>query len=93
MGIETALTGASCDPADLLTRSTKPLVADRFARAANNYELVMTAARHYWNAAIPLVSQPIERELLKEPLKIILECIAATTDKKVKKEVSVIMWT
>ena len=46
----------------------------------------MTAARHFWNASIPLVSQPIERELLKEPLKIILECIAATADKE-KKEV------
>ncbi|KAK7109057.1 hypothetical protein V1264_013170 [Littorina saxatilis] len=58
----------------------------RFARAANNYELVMTAARHYWNSAIPLVSMPIERELLKEPMKVILECITATSDKKIKKE-------
>ncbi|XP_076434592.1 cilia- and flagella-associated protein 46-like isoform X2 [Babylonia areolata] len=58
----------------------------RFARVAGNFELVMSAARHYWNAAIPLVSQPIERELLQAPLKIILDCIAATSDKKVKIE-------
>ncbi|KAK7482059.1 hypothetical protein BaRGS_00026751 [Batillaria attramentaria] len=62
------------------------LNAARFACNAGNYELVMTAARHYWNASIELVSQPIERELLKEPLKIILECIAATSDKKIKTE-------
>ena len=77
------------DFANLFT-TIEHLVPDRFARTANNYELVMTAARHYWNAAIPLVSQPIERELLKEPFKIILECIVATADKKVKKEVSML---
>ncbi|GFS07539.1 cilia- and flagella-associated protein 46 [Elysia marginata] len=58
----------------------------KYARSAGNYELVMTAARHFWNACIPLVSQPIERELLKEPLKIILECIAATAEKEKKEE-------
>ncbi|RUS85833.1 hypothetical protein EGW08_006385 [Elysia chlorotica] len=58
----------------------------KYARSAGNYELVMTAARHFWNASIPLVSQPIERELLKEPLKIILECITATADKEKKEE-------
>nr|KAG5695793.1 hypothetical protein BaRGS_013391 [Batillaria attramentaria] len=40
------------------------------------------AMESFLNAA----SQPIERELLKEPLKIILECIAATSDKKIKTE-------
>lgn len=58
----------------------------RFAKAANNYELVMTAARHYWNACLPLVSQPIERQLLKEPVTVILDCITATTAKTLKKE-------
>ena len=53
-----------------------------YARNAGNYDLVMTAARHYWNAIIPLVSQPIERELLREPTKQLLQCITDTTDKK-----------
>lgn len=44
----------------------------------------MIAARHFWNTGVPLVGQPIERQLLKEPLKIILECVAATADKQVK---------
>ncbi|GFO25849.1 cilia- and flagella-associated protein 46-like [Plakobranchus ocellatus] len=58
----------------------------KYARSAGNYELVMSAARHFWNACVPLVSQPIERELLKEPLKIILECIAASAEKAKKEE-------
>jgi hypothetical protein len=55
---------------------------------ADNYELVMTAARHYWNACCPLVSQPIERELLREPIRIILQCITETADSLKKREVS-----
>ncbi|XP_071090002.1 cilia- and flagella-associated protein 46-like [Haliotis cracherodii] len=62
------------------------LNSSRFARNANNYELVMTAARHYWNACLPLVGQPIERELLKEPIRVILQCITATAEKPQKKE-------
>ncbi|XP_025093435.1 cilia- and flagella-associated protein 46-like isoform X2 [Pomacea canaliculata] len=57
-----------------------------FARNAGNYDLVMTAARHYWNACIDLVSQPMERQLLKEPIKTILDCITATWNKKSKIE-------
>ena len=55
---------------------------------ARNYELTMIASRHYWNTIMPLVSQPIERELLKQPLRIILESIAdiaADKDKKTTK--------
>lgn len=59
----------------------------RYARNADNYEMVMTAARHYWNACVPLVSQPIERELLREPIKMILQCITSTAEKIKKKEV------
>ncbi|XP_060585472.1 cilia- and flagella-associated protein 46-like isoform X2 [Ruditapes philippinarum] len=58
----------------------------RFAMKADNYELVMTAARHYWNACCPLVSQPIERELLREPIRIILQCITETADSLKKRE-------
>ncbi|XP_062591392.1 cilia- and flagella-associated protein 46-like [Saccostrea cucullata] len=58
----------------------------RFARNAENYDLVMTAVRHYWNACLPLVSQPIERELLREPIKVMLQCITATAEKVKKTE-------
>ncbi|XP_065923991.1 cilia- and flagella-associated protein 46 isoform X6 [Magallana gigas] len=58
----------------------------RFARNAENYDLVMTAVRHYWNASLPLVSQPIERELLREPIKVMLQCITATAEKVKKTE-------
>ncbi|XP_059152499.1 cilia- and flagella-associated protein 46-like isoform X4 [Physella acuta] len=60
----------------------------RYAQQAGNHTLVMTAARHFWNACLPLIGQPIERQLLKEPLKTILEAIAATSDKKIKMESS-----
>ncbi|KAL3864704.1 hypothetical protein ACJMK2_006363 [Sinanodonta woodiana] len=56
-----------------------------FARNAENYEMVMTAARHYWNACLPLVSQPLERELLREPIRAILQSITATAEKLKKK--------
>ena len=51
----------------------------------------MTAARHYWNASCPLLSQPIERELLREPIRIILQCITDTAEKLKKKEVCIML--
>ena len=36
----------------------------------------MTSARHYWNTVHSLISIPIERQLLKEPIKNILKCIS-----------------
>ncbi|KAK6186277.1 hypothetical protein SNE40_008346 [Patella caerulea] len=58
----------------------------RYGRNAKNYNLVMSAARHYWNACVALVNQPIERELLKEPVRVLLQCITATAEAPVKKE-------
>ncbi|BFY98171.1 hypothetical protein BsWGS_01212 [Bradybaena similaris] len=52
----------------------------KFARSAGKYALVMAAARHFWNAILPLVTQPNERECLREALRIMLECISATAD-------------
>ena len=49
---------------------------------ANNYDLVMSAARHYWNASLALINQPIERELLRDSLHLLLQCISQTTDKR-----------
>ncbi|XP_070541399.1 cilia- and flagella-associated protein 46-like isoform X2 [Ptychodera flava] len=60
--------------------------AARYGRKAENYQLVITAARHYWNAALPLVSEPIERQLLRQPLTIILDSITATVGKDKKQE-------
>ena len=44
---------------------------------ACNYQLVISGAKHYWNAICPIISIPIERQLLKEPVKTILGCLAA----------------
>ncbi|ESP03735.1 hypothetical protein LOTGIDRAFT_237561 [Lottia gigantea] len=58
----------------------------RYARNAKNYGLVMSAARHYWNACVPLLNQPIERELIKEPVRVLLQCITATADSPKKED-------
>ncbi|CAG5128471.1 unnamed protein product, partial [Candidula unifasciata] len=58
----------------------------KFARSAGNYELVMAAARHFWNACLPLVSQPNKRKNLRKALRIMLECIAATADTSKKQK-------
>lgn len=42
----------------------------------------MSAARHYWNASLPLINQPIERELLRDALHLMLQCISDTADKR-----------
>ena len=62
----------------------------RFGKNAKNYGMVMSAARMYWNAALPLINQPIERELLAEPITMMLDYITEVTDKDKykKKEVS-----
>lgn len=44
---------------------------------AENYDLVMSATRHYWNTVYQLISVPIERKLLKEPIKTILDCVTS----------------
>lgn len=60
--------------------------ACRFGQKAGNYDLVIAAARHYWNAIKPFIVEPIERELLKEPMEAVLECIAAVAANEVGKE-------
>lgn len=44
---------------------------------ACNYQLVISGAKHYWNAIYPIIPIPTERQLLKEPVKTILGCIVA----------------
>ncbi|PAA91512.1 hypothetical protein BOX15_Mlig026945g4 [Macrostomum lignano] len=58
------------------------LLACRHARQARSYQLIAAAARLYWNAAASLVGQPIERQLLLEPLQTMLEAMSATVDRK-----------
>ena len=70
-----------CHLCSLLIETVTFTYTSRFARNADNGEMVMQAARHYWNASLPLINQPIERELLKDPLSMMLECITDTTDK------------
>ena len=49
----------------------------------------MLAARHYWNTSLPLIRQKLDRELLKEPLSVILQCITETMDKQKYKRAKV----
>ena len=58
----------------------------RFGQKAENYDLVISAARHYWNAIKPFIVEPIERELLREPMEAVLECVAAVAANEVGKE-------
>ena len=58
----------------------------RFGQKAENYDLVIAAARHYWNAIKPFIVEPIDRELLREPMEAVLECIAAVAANEVGKE-------
>lgn len=64
---------------------------NRFGQQANNYDLVINAARHYWNTTKPFISEPIERELLKDPLEAVLGCIAAVAGKDLGREDEVLV--
>merc|ERR1712048_1243958 len=52
------------------------LEACKYASKGGNYELAMTAAKHYWNTIHPLICIPIERGLLKDPIKKMLKYIS-----------------
>ncbi|XP_063261098.1 cilia- and flagella-associated protein 46 isoform X13 [Prinia subflava] len=60
----------------------------RYAGEAGNYSLVMIATRHFWNACLPLLGLPHDREQFKEPTEIILKNIikAESKNKKEKKD-------
>ncbi len=53
-----------------------------YAAEAQNSQLVMIAARHFWNAILPLITQPIERDLLQEPISVLIDCISEVSDKE-----------
>uniref|UniRef100_A0A8C3QM37 Cilia and flagella associated protein 46 n=1 Tax=Cyanoderma ruficeps TaxID=181631 RepID=A0A8C3QM37_9PASS len=58
----------------------------RYAGEAGNYSLVMFAARHFWNACLPLLGSPCDRQQFKESTEIILKNItkAETKNKQVR---------
>ncbi|KAF2976165.1 hypothetical protein EK904_014695 [Melospiza melodia maxima] len=60
----------------------------RHAAEAGNYSLVMFAAAHFWNACLPLLGSPHDREQFKGPTKIILKSIikAESKNKQGKKD-------
>ncbi|NXU56429.1 CFA46 protein, partial [Turnix velox] len=53
----------------------------RYAGEAGNYSLVMFAARHFWNACLPLLSSPCDRQQFKEPTEIILKSVIKAESK------------
>lgn len=60
----------------------------RYAGEAGNYSLVMFAARNFWNACLPLLDTPHDREQFKEPTKIILKNIIKAESKNKQVRIS-----
>ncbi|XP_058493509.1 cilia- and flagella-associated protein 46-like [Solea solea] len=58
-----------------------------YAEKANNPDLCLTAARHYWNTCLPLIQTPEERWTLKDDLEKILTALFHTTTKHEEKEI------
>lgn len=54
----------------------------RFGGLANSSSLVMMAARHYWNAWLPLLSSRANRKKAKGSLQRIISIINKTEHKK-----------
>ncbi|XP_078492369.1 cilia- and flagella-associated protein 46 isoform X3 [Ciona intestinalis] len=52
----------------------------KFGERAVNFSLVMMACRRWWNAALPLIPSPLERELLRQPLEVLLISILRTAN-------------
>ena len=63
----------------------------RYASECKSYDLVMSAARYYWNNIYTSLSKPIERQLLQEPIKSLLSCINKVS-KEVFQDVSTLVW-
>ncbi len=63
-----------------LRREAANALADAcgYAAKAENYELVIHAARQFWNLCLPHLKQQAERATLTENLKEILKSVAAT---------------
>ncbi|XP_074855679.1 cilia- and flagella-associated protein 46 [Carettochelys insculpta] len=57
----------------------------RYAGEAGNCTLVMLAARHFWNACLPFIGSPLDREELKELTETILQNIIKA-ESKIKQE-------
>uniref|UniRef100_U3JF47 Uncharacterized protein n=1 Tax=Ficedula albicollis TaxID=59894 RepID=U3JF47_FICAL len=74
---------------DLRVAASKTFVQSaRYAGEAGNYSLVMFAARHFWNACLPLLGSPHDREQFKEPTKIILKNIIKAESKNKQVRIS-----
>nr|XP_042712700.1 cilia- and flagella-associated protein 46 isoform X3 [Chrysemys picta bellii] len=53
----------------------------RYAGETGNCTLVILAARHFWNACLPFIGSPQDREQLKEPTETILKSITKAESK------------
>ncbi|OWK51861.1 Cilia- and flagella-associated protein 46 [Lonchura striata] len=74
---------------DLRVAASKTFVQSaRHAGEAGNYSLVMFAARHFWNACLPLLASPHDREQFKELTTIILKNIIKAESKNKQVRIS-----
>ncbi|XP_036429472.1 LOW QUALITY PROTEIN: cilia- and flagella-associated protein 46 [Colossoma macropomum] len=48
------------------------------AEQAGSWSLCGSAAKHYWNACLPLLTSPEQRQQLKEPLELIVKALTNT---------------
>ncbi|XP_060097359.1 cilia- and flagella-associated protein 46 [Heteronotia binoei] len=55
-----------------------------YAAAVGNLALAMIASRHFWNACLPFIGSPIDRQQLKNPTEIILKNIIKAAEAKNK---------
>ncbi|XP_039626525.1 cilia- and flagella-associated protein 46 [Polypterus senegalus] len=53
-----------------------------YAEKAGNNRLAMTAARHFWNACLPIMHLPSERQLLRDSIVKILKAVNCTSQKE-----------
>ena len=65
----------------------------RYASECHNYDLVMSAARYYWNNICYSLSTPIERHVLHEPIKSLLAYISKVSKNRFDSVSILFEWT
>ena len=50
-----------------------------YGKSSGDFAVVMSAVRRWWNAVLPLINSPLERELLRPALETLISCITSTS--------------